>query len=46
MGLVEMINKKDDDGKVVAFNADDEKLVTMLCHHCARFIAQVDEDDD
>ncbi|CAD7952966.1 unnamed protein product [Amoebophrya sp. A25] len=44
IGLVEMVNKKDENGNVVPFSADDEKLVQMLCGHCSSFIRQAQED--
>lgn len=35
LGIVEMTNKKDPDGKVIAFTEEDEKLISMLaCHAC------------
>lgn len=44
IGLVEMINKKDENGHRVPFDEEDEKLIKMLCHHCATFITQVEDD--
>lgn len=43
VGVVEMVNKKNERGAVVAFNSDDEKLVRMLAHHSSTFI-HLDDD--
>ena len=43
IGLVEMVNKRNEAGEILAFSSDDEKLMAMLCHHCSTFIAQVED---
>ncbi|CAD7923778.1 unnamed protein product [Amoebophrya sp. A120] len=45
IGLVEMVNRRDEQGKVIAFSEDDEKLVRMLCGHCSTFISHALDDD-
>merc|ERR1712224_1024769 len=35
IGLVEMVNKKNEKGNIIPFSRDDEKLMRMLCHHCS-----------
>jgi len=43
IGLVEMVNKKNEKGIITPFSRDDEKLMRMLCHHCSTFITQVEQ---
>eukprot|EP00392_Amoebophrya_sp_AT5.2_P007760 g7775.t1 len=44
IGLVEMVNRRDENGKQIPFSEDDEKLVSMLCGHCSTFISQATDD--
>ena len=37
IGLVELINKEGRDSRE-GFNADDERLLAMLCSHCSIFL--------
>ncbi len=42
IGLVELVNKEDERGQLQGFNADDEKLLAMLCAHCSLFLKNME----
>jgi putative methionine-R-sulfoxide reductase with GAF domain len=44
-GAIQMINKKGDDGNIVAFDDNDEKLLQMLASHVAAFTRIVQGSD-
>ena len=39
IGGIQMINKKQKDGKVIDFTKDDERLATMMAAHVTSFIS-------
>jgi len=44
IGIVEMINKFGDDGSVIDFSKEDERLMQMLAHHCTLFLQALGDD--
>ena len=38
IGVIEVLNKKGNDGTYIAFSRTDEKMVEMLASHVAAFI--------
>lgn len=44
VGIIEVINKKAADGRVIAFSKGDEKVMQLLCNHCSCFVDQVGDD--
>lgn len=43
VGLVEMVNKRNEKDEVAFFTRDDEKLIRLLCHHCSTFISNAED---
>jgi len=42
IGVIQMLNKKNEDDKVVSFGKDDEKLISMMANHVISFIKIVE----
>ena len=42
IGVIEMLNKRDKDDKIISFGVDDEKLIRMMANHVTSFIKIVE----
>lgn len=42
IGVIQMLNKKNEDDKIISFGHDDEKLISMMANHVISFIKIVE----